>query len=39
MAGGIAVRLVPGLNVRRAEVDFAVDIIESVLEGMVKKPW
>lgn len=30
-AGKDAVRLVPSLNVGRAEVDLAVDVIESVL--------
>jgi len=36
-AGKDAVRLVPSLNVQRAEVDLAVDVIESVLGEMVAK--
>lgn len=33
-AGKDAVRLVPSLNVERAEIDFAIDVIESVLSTM-----
>ena len=36
-AGKDAVRLVPSLNVERAEVDFAMDVIESVLGTMASK--
>lgn len=36
-AGKDAVRLVPSLNVQRAEVDLAVDVIEGVLGEMVQK--
>ena len=35
-AGTDAVRLVPSLNVQRAEVDLAVDVIESVLAQLVQ---
>jgi acetylornithine aminotransferase len=35
-AGKDAVRLVPSLNVQRAEVDMAVDVIESVLGELVQ---
>jgi acetylornithine aminotransferase len=33
-AGKDAVRLVPSLNVERAEIDFAIDVIESVLSTL-----
>jgi acetylornithine aminotransferase len=36
-AGKDAVRLVPSLNVERAEVDFAMDVIESVIGTMELK--
>jgi acetylornithine aminotransferase len=36
-AGKDAVRLVPSLNVERAEVDFAMDVIESVMGNMESK--
>lgn len=36
-AGKDAVRLVPSLNVERAEVDFALDVIESVLSTLATK--
>ena len=36
-AGKDAVRLVPSLNVERAEVDFAMDVIESVIGTMEPK--
>lgn len=35
-AGTDAVRLAPSLNVQRAEVDLAIDVIESVLGEMVQ---
>lgn len=36
-AGSDAVRLVPSLTVKKDEVDFAVDVIESVLGDMQKR--
>lgn len=33
-AGKDAVRLVPSLNVERAEVDFAIDVVESTLSTL-----
>jgi len=36
-AGKDAVRLVPSLNVERAEIDYAMDVIESVLATMAQE--
>lgn len=36
-AGKDAVRLVPSLNVERAEIDFAMDVIESVIGTLARE--